>query len=157
EHPEARRVTLGNAAFRIIGVIAAAPLVGIVGPRLMLIESDVARQVVDFHLLFNLALAAVFFFLTGPAAALLQRLIPARAVAADDPGQPRYLDRSSIDTPSVALTCAARETLHMGDIVEAMLRQSMAALLSDDRKMVADIERMDNQVDRLHEAIKLYV
>jgi phosphate:Na+ symporter len=38
-----------------------------------------------------------------------------------------------------------------------MLRQSITALLTDDRKLVAEIERMDNSVDRLHEAIKLYV
>src|SRR6185312_6920553 len=42
-------------------------------------------------------------------------------------------------------------------IVEAMLRQSMTALLTDDRKLVGEIERMDDAVDRLHEAIKLYV
>ncbi|HEX7967151.1 MAG TPA: PhoU domain-containing protein [Stellaceae bacterium] len=62
-----------------------------------------------------------------------------------------------MQTPSVALTCAARETMHMGDIVETMLRQSMTALLTDDRKLVGDVERMDDAVDRLHEAIKLYV
>jgi phosphate:Na+ symporter len=121
------------------------------------IESDAARQVVDFHLLFNLAIAVVFIFLVKPAAALLQRLVPSREAAADDPGRPRYLDRAAMDTPSVALTCAARETLHMGDIVEEMLRLSMTALVTDDRKLVAEIERMDNAVDNLHEAIKLYV
>jgi len=62
-----------------------------------------------------------------------------------------------METPSVALTCAARETLHMGDIVESMLRQSMTALLTDDRKLVAEVENMDNAVDQSHEAIKLYV
>ncbi|HJT05500.1 MAG TPA: PhoU domain-containing protein [Stellaceae bacterium] len=45
----------------------------------------------------------------------------------------------------------------MGDIVEGMLRRSMQAFLTDDRKLVAEIERMDNAVDRLHESIKLYV
>jgi phosphate:Na+ symporter len=45
----------------------------------------------------------------------------------------------------------------MGDIVERMLRQAMTALLTDDRKLVAEVGRMDNAVDRLHEAIKLYV
>src|SRR5260370_9895151 len=109
-------------------------------------------------MVFNLALAAVFLGLTNPLAALVARLLPARAgVAEDDPGRARYLDRSSMESPSVALTCAARETLHMGDIVEAMLRQSMTALLTDDRKLVSEVERMDNAVDRLHEAIKLYV
>ncbi|MGH6682283.1 MAG: Na/Pi cotransporter family protein, partial [Bradyrhizobium sp.] len=34
---------------------------------------------------------------------------------------------------------------------------SMTALLANDRKLVGDISRMDNAVDRLHEAIKLYV
>ena len=45
----------------------------------------------------------------------------------------------------------------MGDIVETMLRQTMTALLTDDRKLVAEIARMDDAVDKLHEAIKLYV
>ncbi len=158
EGVEARRVTFGNAAFKAIGVLVAAPLIGNIAPYLALIEADPARQIVDFHLLFNLALAALFIGLTEPVAALVARLLPARAGAGEDePGRPRYLDRTGIDSPSVALTCAARETLHMGDIVETMLRQSMIALLTDDRKLVGDIERMDNAVDRLHEAIKLYV
>ncbi|HKW53360.1 MAG TPA: PhoU domain-containing protein [Stellaceae bacterium] len=45
----------------------------------------------------------------------------------------------------------------MGDVVETMLRRSMRAFLTDDRKLVAEIERMDDAVDRLHESIKLYV
>jgi phosphate:Na+ symporter len=83
-------------------------------------------------------------------------MLPAAARSAD-PATPAYLDPAAMQTPSVALTCAARETMHMGDIVEAMLRQSMAALLTDDRKLVSEVERMDNAVDKLHEAIKLYV
>jgi phosphate:Na+ symporter len=155
---EARRVTFGNAGLKLIGVVVAAPFVTSIAPYLALIESDPARQIVDFHMFFNLALAAVFLGLTNPVAALLARLLPARiGVVDDDPGRARYLDRSSMESPSVALTCAARETMHMGDIVETMLRQSMTALLTDDRKLVAEVERMDNVVDRLHEAIKLYV
>ena len=38
-----------------------------------------------------------------------------------------------------------------------MLRQTMTALLTDDRKLVAEICRMDDAVDRLDEAVKLYV
>jgi phosphate:Na+ symporter len=157
EGVEARRVTFGNAGFRLVGVLVAAPLVGVIAPYLAMFESDPARQIVDFHMLFNLALAAVFIGLTEPVAVFVARLLPARAATVDDPSRARYLDRSSMESPSVALTCAARETLHMGDIVETMLRQSMTALLTDDRKLVGDVERMDNAVDRLHEAIKLYV
>ena len=45
----------------------------------------------------------------------------------------------------------------MGDIVETMLRQAMTALMTNDRKLVTEVSRMDNAVDRLDEAIKLYV
>jgi phosphate:Na+ symporter len=38
-----------------------------------------------------------------------------------------------------------------------MLRQVMVALMTNDRALVAEVSRMDNIVDRLDEAIKLYV
>jgi phosphate:Na+ symporter len=38
-----------------------------------------------------------------------------------------------------------------------MLRRTMTALMTDDRKLVAEICRMDDAVDRLDEAVKLYV
>ncbi len=68
-----------------------------------------------------------------------------------------YLDEAALGTPSVALACAAREVLHIGEIVETMLRQSMTALQTDDRRLVAEICRMDNAVDKLDEAVKIYI
>jgi phosphate:Na+ symporter len=156
EGPEARRITLSNAAFRAVGVVLALPFAGALGSLLAQVDPDPGRQVVNLHLAFNLAVAAGFLFLTDPVARLATKLLPGKP-AQEDPFRPRYLDRSSLDTPTVALTCAARETLHMGDIIEKMLRQAMTALLTDDRKLVAEVGRMDNAVDRLHEAIKFYV
>ena len=45
----------------------------------------------------------------------------------------------------------------MGDTVEAMLRQVMTAIMNNDRKLAAEVSRMDNIVDRSTEAIKLYI
>jgi len=110
----------------------------------------------DFHTAFNVVLAVTFVFLLDGAAALLKKLLPEPAKQAD-PAAPLYLDEAAIDAPSVALACAARETLHVGDVVEDMLRKAMTALMTNDRKLVAEVSRMDNVVDRLDEAIKLYV
>jgi phosphate:Na+ symporter len=109
-----------------------------------------------FHLGFNALLALAFIGPLDAVAALLVKLLPEQK-AKKDPAAPLYLDPTALATPAVALACAARETLHMGDIVETMLRQSMTALMTDDRKLVAELSRMDNTVDRLDEAIKLYV
>jgi phosphate:Na+ symporter len=75
----------------------------------------------------------------------------------DDPSAPRYLDDNELETPALALANAARETLRMGDTVEVMLREVMGALMSNNRTTVIEVSRMDNIVDRLDEAIKLYV
>ena len=84
------------------------------------------------------------------------KLLPERAEATD-PSAPRYLDEAALDTPSLALAAAARETLHMGDVVEIMLQKIMTALETNNRALVAEVSRMDDSVDRLDEAIKLYV
>jgi phosphate:Na+ symporter len=41
--------------------------------------------------------------------------------------------------------------------VEVMLRQVMSAIMTNDRKVVGEVSREDNVVDRLNEAIKLYL
>jgi phosphate:Na+ symporter len=38
-----------------------------------------------------------------------------------------------------------------------MLREVMAALMTNDRKLASDVSRLDNVADRLNEAIKLYI
>ena len=87
---------------------------------------------------------------------MLKRLLP-DAKQSTDPSTPLYLDESATETPSVALACAARETLRIGDLVETMLRETITALRTNDRKLVGQISRMDNAVDRLTETVKLYV
>jgi phosphate:Na+ symporter len=154
--PEHRRLPIGNLANRVVGCVVGLILLQPISHWLGTIESDPARMAADFHTLFNLVVALVFMIGLKPYARLLTRLLPA-APAPADPGTPIYLDPTAVAAPSIALSGAARETLRMGDLVEAMLRQAMTAFMTDDRKLVAEIERMDDAVDRLHEAVKLYV
>jgi phosphate:Na+ symporter len=156
KNPVARRLPLGNLINRVVGCALVVPFLQPIATALTTLESNPVRLVADFHTLFNLALAAIFILPLPLFARMLQWLLPEPAAPAD-PSTPVYLDAAAIDTPSLALTCAARETLHMGDLIETMLRQTNVALMTNDRRLVADIERMDNAVDKLHEAIKLYV
>ena len=152
----ARRVTLGNLSFRFIGVVIFLPLLSTIATALPELGGEIGRQVVNFHLGFNLALAVFFLALIGPAARIAEKLLPERKDV-DDPQKPRYLDPGVIDTPALAIAAASRETLRMGDALETMLRDVLTVLRTDDRKLADDICRRDNVVDRLHEAIKLYL
>ena len=155
-NPASRRLPVGNLINRVIGVVVVLPFLQPIAEAFTRLEPDPARMAADFHTVFNIALALVFIFLLDALAWLLVRLLPEPAKS-PDLSTPLYLDETAINTPSVALACAARETLHMGDIVESMLRRAMAALMTNDRKLAAEVSRMDNIVDRLDEAIKLYV
>jgi phosphate:Na+ symporter len=155
-NPATRRLPVGNLVIRLVGCALVVPFLHPIAEWLARLEPNPARQAADFHTAFNVALAALFILPLGGLARVLAPLLPERKATAD-PATPLYLDPAALGSPSLALTCAAREVLHMGDIVETMLRRSMQAFLTDDRKLVAEIERMDNAVDRLHESIKLYV
>jgi phosphate:Na+ symporter len=151
-----RRVPIGNLLNRVVGVALALPFLQPIADLSARLVSNPARIVADFHTAFNLVLALAFVLLLDAVAALLKKWLPDPAKRADAAAA-LYLDETAIDTPSVALACAARETLHMGDVVEDMLRKAMTALMTNDRRLAAEVSRMDNIVDRLDEAIKLYV
>ncbi|HZR61239.1 MAG TPA: Na/Pi cotransporter family protein [Xanthobacteraceae bacterium] len=151
-----RRLPLGNLINRLVGVALVLPFLHPIADLFARLEPNPTRMTADFHTAFNVVLALGFVFVLDGLAALLTKLLPEPAKRAD-PAAPLYLDETAIDTPSVALACAARETLHMGDVVEDMLRKAMTALMTNDRKLAAEVSRMDNIVDRLDEVIKLYV
>jgi phosphate:Na+ symporter len=151
-----RRVPIGNLLNRVVGCAIVLPFLDPIARELVMLDPNPARMGADFHLALNLVLAALFIFPLGSVAQLLVRLLPEQQKPTD-PATPLYLDPSALETPALALACATRETLHMGDIVETMLQRAMTALMTNDRKLVEEVSRMDDIVDRLHEAIKLYV
>jgi phosphate:Na+ symporter len=155
-NPASYRLPLGNLLNRLIGCALALPFLHPMADALSRFEPNASRMTADFHTAFNLVLAAIFIFPLGWVASLLIRFLPERAKS-NNPATPLYLDETALGTPSVALACAEREVLHLGDIVETMLRQAITALMTDDRRLVAEISRMDNTVDKLDEAVKLYV
>jgi phosphate:Na+ symporter len=155
-NPASRRLPVGNLINRLVGVALVLPFLQPIADLFARLDPNATRMIADFHTAFNVVLALIFVFLLDAVAALLRWLFPDPAKRTE-PSAPLYLDDTAIQTPSVALACAARETLHMGDVVEDMLRKAMTALMTNDRKLVSEVCRMDNIVDRLDESIKLYV
>src|SRR4051812_21862805 len=153
---EARRVPLGNLLVRAVVGVALLPLLGPAVEWLSLVDPSATRLPVNFHTFFNVVAAVVFLPLVDAVASACRRLLPAKPVI-DDPGRPRHLDPNLLDTPAEALACAMRETLNLGDRVEAMLRQTMDVFERNDQRLLKAVESADDAVDRLHEAIKLYL
>jgi phosphate:Na+ symporter len=154
--PMTKRLPLGNLLNRAVGCALGLALLGKIGPWLVVIEPNVAREVADFHTLFNLVIAALFFPVLRPFARLLRWMLPAHAAPAD-PSLPIYLDQSALEVPSLALAAASREALRMADVLETMLQGALDALASGDRKRIAETKRLDDVLDRLNSALKAYL
>jgi phosphate:Na+ symporter len=152
----ARQLAFGNLIVRGVGCVVAIPMLPWLAQAMAGIEANPARQVANFHTLFNIALAVAFIGLLDPLARLCARLLPVVSTATDT-GAPQYLKEETIKTPHLALADATREVLRMVDIVQAMLVGFLDALRSDDRKQLATLSNMDDDLDRLHNAVKLHL
>ena len=152
----ARRLPLGNLLVRGAGVVVVLPFLALIAGLLAHMESAPARLVVNFHTAFNLALAVLFLPFIDRLAALLIRFLPdpPRPV---DPGKPIHLEPTALDSASVALANAARETLRMADMFEGMLLGAIEVFRSGDRHRAADISRSERIMDRLGAAIRRYL
>ena len=152
----AKRLPFGNLFNRALGCGAAVAALPLIGPWLVQVVPDNARAVADFHTVFNLLLAALFFPLLGPYAALLRRWFPA-GVDPADPAQPVYLQGAVREVPAVAIGAAVREALRLADVLEAMLLRMRETFEKGDRRRLAETKRMDDVLDKLNTAIKSYL
>jgi phosphate:Na+ symporter len=151
-----RRLPLGNLLFKSAGCVLAIPLLPHLHVGLQQLVPTVQQQVVLFHLGFNLLLALLFVSLTGVVARWLERWLVETAPA---PGsvRPQHLDPVALATPSLAISCAAREALHQADMVETMLRGMLPVLRNNDLTLAEQLREMDDTVDSLYTAIKFYL
>ena len=154
---EVRQVTIGNMVFKVLGVALVAPFIGLWMRHAHPMLGDASRSVVLFHLAFNVVISVGFIGLTQWVALWMTRLLPKSDPAASNPLRPHHLDASALATPSLAITCAAREALHQADVVESMLIGMQTVIRTDDLKLSGDLRRLDDTVDELYSAIKYYM
>lgn len=152
----ARRVPLGNLLVRLTGVLLLLPWLTPLTVLMLRLLPGTERLAVNFHLVFNLALAAAFLGNVDRVAALLLRWLPDPPRPLD-PGRPLYLERAALDSASVALANAARETLRMSDLAAAMLDGSLQLLRTGDLSLADRVMQDDRAARQLGGAIRSYL
>ena len=153
---EVRRVPLGNLMFKVLGVAMAAPFIGLWLRHARPYLGEPASVVVMFHLTFNLLVGIAFIGWTQVIAGWVQKLLPTPPKSSIGNRLP-HLDPSALATPSLAISCAAREALYQADMVETMLRGMLEVIRKDDLKLAEALRKMDDTVDALYSAIKYYL
>lgn len=155
---EERQVTIGNLLFKIMGVAIVAPFVGLWTQYAQPYLPNAGQNVVMFHLAFNIFNSLCFIGLTQMVARWVTAMLPKpEEESTSKLLRPRHLDPSALSTPSLAITCAVRESLHQADVVESMLIGMQKVAETDDAKLSREVRELEGTVDDLYSAIKYYM
>lgn len=150
-----KRVALGSLLFKFIGSLMVLPFIDPLADWMDNLAVNDEELVIYFHVFYNLIRCLIMVPFAGPMASLCQRLIQ------DEPEtdlrlKAKHLDSSALDTPALALANAARETLRMGDVIEQMLI-TFSKVVHGELRQEREIRKLDDDVDTLYTAIKLYL
>ena len=155
EGAQARQVVTSNLIVRAGGALVlmlAANRIASMLPS----TTDVAALAIQTHLVFNIALAMLLLPLIGPFTSIIARTLPTPRPGEAGTG-PKHLDEAALSDPPSAIAAAMRETLRVGDIVEEMLDTTLTALRTNNEVLCQEIFGLDDQVDKIQGAIKLYI
>ena len=120
--------------------------------------AETPRQIANAHTIFNIANTVIFIGFTTQMARFVEKIIPDQDLEDEVLSvSAKYLDRELLSTPSLAIDRVRLEVLHMGEIVQDMLKQIMPAILSGNRSTLREIRDMDDQVDLIYAQIIDYM
>jgi len=150
-----KQVALGSLLFKFIGSLMVLPFIDLLAVWLQKLPVNDEELVIFFHVFYNLIRCLVMVPFTDLMADLCQRIIREEPET-DLRLKPKHLDSSALDTPALALANASRETLRIGDVLEQMLT-SFSKVMHGELREEREIRRLDDDVDVLYTAIKLYL
>ncbi|AXU96794.1 MAG TPA: hypothetical protein DD850_16030 [Erwinia persicina] len=150
-----KRVALGSLLFKFIGSLMVLPFIDPLAGWLDELPVNDEELVIFFHVFYNLIRCVVMVPFAGLMASLCCQLIREEPET-DLRLKPRHLDPGSLDTPALALANASRETLRMGDVLEQMLA-TFGKVVHGELREDREIRKLDDDVDVLYTAIKLYL
>ena len=156
---EGRRLPLGNLAFRTLFSAAVFALFSLQVSFAWLPGATVAAKLVNLHVLFNAALVLLGLVSCGLMARFVRLLTP-ETIGGKDAGLVAHvsaLDRSLIEKPPQALAAAAREVLHMGNLITRLLEPVMDVIAAPTPGTVETLRRIDGDIHRAHSEIKLFI
>ncbi|MFY0648393.1 Na/Pi cotransporter family protein [Sulfitobacter geojensis] len=152
-----RQMIVANLVLRGGGALIAAILVSVKPELLAYLGADPARQAINLHLVFNVAVAIVALPFTVSVTRVIARVLTDKSAATLTLDAGSALDPAALERPSRGLDCAARELLDMGQRIEKMLI-AVEPLYDTWNSLGAQaIEDQDRTIKKMHLEIKLYL
>ncbi|CAN5735655.1 Na/Pi cotransporter family protein [soil metagenome] len=153
---DGRRMGLSNLMVKLVIALPLMLLPHLSQEWFEAFPGTLLRQTAMFHTGFNLVVGMLALPFLGQIDRLAKFLVPTPEATSLSVRE-SFLDPSVLETPSLALARATRETLRMADLVRAMLENFWAAFLERNVELARRIQREDDVVDRINSEVKDYL
>lgn len=121
------------------------------------LAAETPRQIANAHTVFNVFNVLLFLGFTNTLARLVLKIVPPLPPEPVPETQPAYLDKMFLDQPSLALDRVRLELKRVGEKVLGMIKDSFPTLIVGTRERVASLQKRDEEIDALTDAILLYL
>ena len=156
------RVAVGHVGFNLLGALAWIFFVSQLtwlAERLPGGGNDAGRTLANAHTVFNVTNALVALAVLGPAAKLIERLVPegdsrrrVRRYRRQD-----SLDEALVSTPALALAAARRELSEMASLVVSVSERVPEIIMHGNHESIDRLVEADNDVDVHHRDLVGYL
>jgi phosphate:Na+ symporter len=151
-----RQVALGSLLYKLIGLLLIIPVLTPLVHWMETLDVSPSSLVISFHVIYNSLRCLIMLPTVGPMGRLCASILPQQAEV-NGAVKPRHLDLTALATPSLALANAVRETLRMGDLIDSMLNAMQEVLRGNQTAVTQEVRRLNDDVEVLYNAIKLYL
>ena len=152
-----RRMVMANLILRGGGAALTVFVIAAIPDLLAQLGATPARQAINLHLAFNVALALVALPFVGPITAVLSYFMAERPNSLSGLEVASVLDPALLDHPQRAIDCAARELLGMGQKIEQLLIAVEPLYDQWNSATASMIAEQDKAIKQTHLEIKLYL
>ncbi len=154
----ARIIVIGNLVLRGGGALIVLLLLVNTALPLDYLGTTGARQAINLHLAYNLAVLLAGLVLIKPVTRFLDSMI-SDTHSDQSVGAERIsaLDETVLEVPERALACASREVLRIGETIEAMLSPVMELYAGWDDTVANNVNINEANVNAMHFETKLYL
>ena len=154
----ARRIVVGHALIKLSGALACFLCLRLIAGLYEQIPGEAGFRVVLLHILFNVALIAVFAWQANAVARGMERFFVDLARPTDEAG-PKYIPgaaEAECEIGVFPVLALSREVLRILGTIQNMLEASLDMLINGKPEKADDILRMEEKVNTLFKAVRNY-
>ncbi len=154
----AKRAAIMHLSFNVIGsllfmIVLTVPIQHLV---VSIDPGNVPRQIANAHTFFNLINVVVQLPFSFVLIKIATWVIP-DGKEGETEKTTKYIDERILETPSIALNSAIKETLHMGNVAKESFVESMSALFDNKEEHAYNTFEIEKTVNILEKSITEYL